>query len=171
MKKIIFIALSMLTIIALDQFSKHLVLRQIMDTVPAFTSSAGEITEHTRLLASPLPFFNLVLTMNKGVSFSMFYSHASYAPYVLMVLALVIMLGVLYFAIDTKNYAERYFLCLVLAGAIGNFIDRVRFKGVVDFLDFHWFNSYHFPAFNVADSAITIGAILYITYGLFFGKK
>jgi signal peptidase II len=48
-------------------------------------------------------------------------------------------------------------LSLVIGGAVGNLIDRVRFGYVVDFLDFHWKHSYHFPAFNVADSAICVG--------------
>lgn len=57
-------------------------------------------------------------------------------------------------------------LSLILGGAIGNFIDRVRFGYVVDFVDLHWFNKYHWPAFNVADTAIVIGVTLLIFYTL-----
>lgn len=57
-------------------------------------------------------------------------------------------------------------LSLILGGAIGNFIDRVRFGYVVDFVDLHWFNKYHWPAFNVADTAIVIGVALLIFYTL-----
>jgi signal peptidase II len=59
-------------------------------------------------------------------------------------------------------------LALILAGAIGNFIDRVRFQYVIDFIDWHWKDVYHWPTFNVADSAITVGvAILFLE--MFFG--
>ncbi len=51
-------------------------------------------------------------------------------------------------------------LSLIVGGALGNFIDRLRFGSVLDFIDVHWFDRYHYPAFNIADSAITVGAII-----------
>ena len=61
-------------------------------------------------------------------------------------------------------------LALILAGAVGNFIDRVRFQYVIDFIDWHWKDVYHWPTFNVADSAITVGvAILFLE--MFFGTQ
>jgi signal peptidase II len=57
---------------------------------------------------------------------------------------------------------------LILGGAVGNLIDRLRFEGVIDFLDVHWYD-YHWPAFNVADAAITIGVSL-LCWELLFGK-
>ncbi|MBI4041634.1 MAG: signal peptidase II [Deltaproteobacteria bacterium] len=61
-------------------------------------------------------------------------------------------------------------LSLVLGGAIGNFIDRLRFDYVIDFVDVHWFHRYHWPAFNVADSSIVIGVLLLIYYTLRYDR-
>ena len=111
-------------------------------------------------------FFNLVLAWNRGVSFSLFHSEEAYAPFALAALALVISVGL---AIWLRRIEHRWpatGVGLVIGGAIGNVIDRLRFGAVVDFLDFHW-AGYHWPAFNIADSAITLGVIFLITDGLF----
>ena len=87
-------------------------------------------------------------------------------------LPLVAMGVILYLIHKLKEY-ERIFslsLSLILSGAVGNLIDRVRYQEVVDFLDFHLF-SYHWPAFNIADSAITIGIGLMVYELLFHDKK
>ena len=102
------------------------------------------------------PFFNLVLAMNKGISFSMF---SNAGPYILTALALGICAFIVYLLFTEKDNFTRCCLSLILGGAIGNIIDRIRFKAVVDFLDFHAFG-HHWPAFNVADSCICVGVIL-----------
>ena len=113
-----------------------------------------------------LPFFNLVLVWNKGISFGMFGDSGAWGPWVLVGLAvgISIVLGVWMARAETRYTALG--LALIIGGAVGNVIDRVRFGAVVDFLDFHAMG-YHWPAFNVADSAICIGAAALILESLF----
>ncbi len=111
-------------------------------------------------------FFNLVLAWNRGVSFSLFHSEEAYAPFALSALAVAIAVGL---AVWLRRIDHRWpatGVGLVIGGAIGNVIDRLRFGAVVDFLDFH-VEGYHWPAFNIADAAITVGVIFLITDGLF----
>lgn len=114
-------------------------------------------------------FFNLVLAWNRGVSFSLFAHEAEVMPYLLSALALAIV-GVL---MVWLRRADRPFLAvcigLVIGGAIGNVIDRLRFGAVTDFLDFHLWG-YHYPAFNVADAGIFIGVLMILLDG-FVGRR
>ena len=105
------------------------------------------------------PCFNLYLTFNTGVSFSMFSAQSNTGVWVLIGLAGIISSLIIYFIQKEKEGLVRIGLALVLGGAIGNLWDRIRFGAVIDFLDFYW-GSHHWPAFNIADSAICIGAIL-----------
>jgi signal peptidase II len=107
-------------------------------------------------------FFNLVLVYNKGAAFS-FLSDAGGWQRVFFIGITCVAIVVLSWLI-AKHESEKLFrwgLTLILGGAIGNLIDRIAYGHVVDFLDFH-FAGWHFWAFNVADSAITIGAGLLI---------
>ena len=112
------------------------------------------------------PFFNIVYVLNKGISFSML---SNAGPVILTLLAVLISLSVVYFMFKEKDSLSRTALALILGGAVGNIIDRIRFGAVVDFLDFHAFG-YHWPAFNVSDSAICIGVML-LLYQMIFIKK
>ena len=117
------------------------------------------------------PFFNLVMGWNRGVSFGMLDSDSQAAAWILSLLALAITaaLGVWLYRADRLRVA--FGIGLVIGGAVGNVIDRVRWGAVADFLDLHW-AGYHWPAFNVADSAITVGALVLILDSLFVrGKK
>lgn len=100
-------------------------------------------------------FFNIVRVQNKGVTFGMF--SGTLQPIVLIMLSLVIVWFLASYAI--KNKAYRLPASLIIAGAIGNVIDRAMYKSVIDFLDFH-LGRYHWPAFNIADSAIVIGVFV-----------
>ena len=107
-------------------------------------------------------FFNLVLTHNKGAAFSFLASAAGWQRgfFIAIALAAIVVISVLL----ARHAGERLFclsLALILSGAIGNVIDRIALGYVVDFLDFH-VAGWHWPAFNLADSAITVGAVLMV---------
>lgn len=112
------------------------------------------------------PFFNLVVGWNRGVSFGLFNNDSPLNAWVLVAVALVIVTVLMIWLSKTDRWPVAVGLGLVLGGAIGNVIDRVRFGAVFDFLDFHvW--GLHWPAFNVADSAITVGAVVLVADSLF----
>jgi len=111
------------------------------------------------------PFFNLVLVYNRGAAFSMLATASGWQTgfFIMIALAAIVWIGYLL----KRHPGETGFcfaLTLILAGALGNVVDRIRLGSVIDFLDFHAFG-WHWPAFNVADSAITCGALLLIWDG------
>jgi len=106
------------------------------------------------------PFFNLVKVWNPGVSFGMLQTIPQ-GQWVLSGLALVIVTVILYFLLKTTKRFEIYGYSLVIAGALGNTLDRVRHGAVFDYLDFYAYG-YHWPAFNITDMAIFIGVSLLI---------
>ena len=115
-------------------------------------------------------FFNLVLLFNPGASFSFLADAGGWPRWFFTALALTISMWLV--AMLRRHATERllsFALALILGGALGNVIDRVRFGAVADFLHFHW-NEHFFPAFNVADSSITVGVVLMLWYEL-FGKE
>ncbi|HJW24416.1 MAG TPA: signal peptidase II [Rhodocyclaceae bacterium] len=141
-------------VIVLDQITKQVVLG-------AFAPGEGrEIT----------PFFNLVLVYNRGAAFSFLAEAGGWQKWFFLALALAIsawIIGML------RRHAGERLLCLalslILGGALGNVIDRVLYGAVVDFLDIHA-AGWHWPAFNVADSAITVGAALLVWEQLFMAR-
>jgi signal peptidase II len=107
-------------------------------------------------------FFNLVLTYNKGAAFSFLAGASGWQTEFLTTIGIVASLFILYLL--ARHGTQKLFslaLALILGGAIGNVIDRMAHGHVIDFLDFHW-RGWHWPAFNVADSAIVCGAALLI---------
>jgi signal peptidase II len=137
-------------IIALDQLTKHAVLA---------TLSPREAIEITS-------FFNLVLAHNRGAAFSFLAGASGWQRELFIAIALIASVWIVWLL---RRYPRQTLFCaalaLVLGGAIGNVIDRITVGAVVDFLDFHAYG-YHWPAFNIADSAITCGAALLIWDGL-----
>ena len=136
-------------IVALDQLVKWIFLSKF---------APGERLEVTG-------FFNLVLVFNKGAAFSFLAGAPGWQTPVLAGVAIIA--SAVISVLILKNKDKFLFCCglaLILGGAIGNLIDRLRFGHVVDFLDFHAMG-WHWPAFNVADSAITLGAVLLIVEG------
>jgi signal peptidase II len=124
------------------------------------------------LLAEPIRvtgFFNLVLVWNRGVSFGMLGGLGASAPWLLIGLALAVAVALTIWLWREARVLTGLALGLVIGGALGNAIDRARFGAVVDFLDFH-LSGYHWPAFNVADSAIVVGAGLLVLDGLRAGR-
>jgi signal peptidase II len=136
-------------IVLLDQLTKFAILQNF---------TVNKVVEVTS-------FFNLVLVHNRGAAFSFLSDAAGWQRGLFITLALVASAWIVYLL---RRYRQQKLfslaLSLVLAGALGNVIDRVFFGAVVDFLDFHVYG-YHWPAFNVADSAITCGAALLIWDG------
>jgi signal peptidase II len=116
------------------------------------------------------PFFNLVLVWNRGVSFGMFDSESRVGPWVLSGLAFAVVVLLLGWLRRVDDPLTATGLGLIIGGAIGNVIDRVRFGAVIDFLDFHALG-WHWPAFNVADSAICVGALLLVVDGLLMPRR
>jgi signal peptidase II len=111
-------------------------------------------------------FFNLVLAYNRGAAFSFLSDASGWQRYAFIAIALVAVVMILWLL--ARHGSETLFsasLALILGGAVGNLWDRAVLGHVVDFLDFHA-AGWHWPAFNVADSAITVGAALLIWDGL-----
>lgn len=109
-------------------------------------------------------FFNLVTVWNKGVSFGLFSDDSPYTLWALVGVTTVIALGMLVWLTRAENRFLATSIGLVLGGAVGNIIDRVRFGAVFDFLDV-FVGKYHWPAFNISDSCITVGALLILLEG------
>jgi signal peptidase II len=116
------------------------------------------------------PFLNLVMVWNRGVSFGMLNSAGALAPWLLSGLALAVVIGLLVWLRRTEHWLNAIGIGLVIGGALGNVVDRLRYGAVVDFLDFHA-AGYHWPAFNVADAAICIGAGVIVLDGLLAPRR
>lgn len=129
--------------IALDQLSKWWVL----DGMGLASRPPIEVTS----------FFNLVLVWNHGISFGMLSGQR--LPLLLIVVAMVVVSILLRWLVKVTDWLTVVGIGLVVGGALGNVIDRVRFGAVADFLDFHW-EKLHWPAFNIADSAIFMGVVV-----------
>lgn len=111
-----------------------------------------------------LPFLQLVNVRNEGAAFGLFRGIGNVAFIIISVIAIVLVLVLL-----LRNREERLGLSLILGGAAGNLIDRIFFGSVTDFIDV-FVGRFHWPAFNIADSALTIGLILMI-YGSIFRSE
>ena len=118
---------------------------------------------------SILPFFNLTFIVNYGFAFG-FLNNPSLNQIIVILVIFSIIAYFLYLLIKTQDQFFRFSLILVLSGAVGNFIDRVLHGFVIDFIDIY-LGSYHWPAFNLADSSITLGFILIMFNILFLNKK
>lgn len=134
-------------VIVLDQLSKWLI------------SSWLDLYQTVEIL----PFFNLTLAHNYGAAFSFLASAGGWQRWFFVLLAVIISIALTIWLkrLPSSARMEAASLALILGGAIGNVIDRLIYGYVVDFLDVYY-GSYHWPAFNIADSAICIGAVLLI---------
>lgn len=145
-------------VVVLDQISKLAVL----------THFAGDgLDDGTRVT----PFFNLVLAFNRGVSFGLF--NAEYGGRNALWFSLVagvIVVGLVWWLSRAASGLFAVAIGLIVGGAVGNVIDRIRFGQVVDFLDFH-LGSWHWPAFNLADSAICLGVAALLLDGLLLRRE
>ncbi len=113
-------------------------------------------------------FFNIVYVINRGAAFSIL-ANAGALGTIILIVASLVAIGVLAYLINrTKDFVTSVALSLIAGGAAGNLVDRARLGFVVDFLDLH-IGRLHWPAFNVADSAITIGVLLAV-YAFYIKK-
>tara|TARA_R110002073_G_scaffold46471_1_gene126794 strand:+ start:1176 stop:1664 length:489 start_codon:yes stop_codon:yes gene_type:complete len=142
-------------VLVLDQISKWWVLTDLMNP--------------PRVI-EVLPFANLVLVWNRGVSFGLFNTASDYGPWILSALALAVSAVLAVWLFRGPERMVGWGIGLILGGALGNVIDRLVHGAVVDFVDLHAGGA-HWPAFNVADSAITVGAVLLILDSLFHRDK
>lgn len=131
-------------VIALDQWSK-LVIFNYLDSLE-------------QPYVNVMPFFNLVKVYNYGVSFGMF-DNIDNGRLILSFVALSITVVLCFWLYRVTKLYMGVALGLVIGGAVGNIIDRVRFGAVADFVDFY-VGEYHWPAFNVADCAVVIGVFI-----------
>ena len=141
-------------VLVADQISKWVILDQVMNP-PRIIEVTG--------------FFNLVMVWNPGVSFGMFGDSGEIGRWLLTVLALGICAFLVHWLRQLDRRLPALAIGMVIGGAIGNVIDRVRFGAVADFLDFHAMG-YHWPAFNIADSGITVGVAL-LVFDQLFGPR
>jgi signal peptidase II len=142
-----------LVVLALDQWTKWLAVTHLSYGVPV------PVME---------PWLNWTLVHNFGAAFSFLSKSGGLQHWFFSGVALLAVLG-LPIWIARVQRSERLLsvsLSLVWAGALGNLIDRLRFRYVIDFIHVHWHDVWHYPVFNIADSAITVGAVLLIWHEL-----
>ena len=104
-------------------------------------------------------FFNIVMVWNTGVSFGLLGNWSLYGYIILIAIALIITAMFCVWLYDSKNPLYSFAYALIIGGALGNALDRLRFQAVIDFLDFHY-KGIHFWAFNIADTAVVSGVII-----------
>lgn len=148
-------------IMVLDQISKYWVVETLMRPEGVVTTPF-----HTYTRMEVLPFFDLVMAWNRGVSFGIFNNDGRWNAVALSVLSVVIAIGLVAWMRKAQSRMVVLALGGIVGGALGNVIDRVRWGAVADFLDVHVMG-YHWPAFNLADSAISVGAAVLILDALF----
>lgn len=124
-----------------------------------------------REVVEVMPFFNITLAYNPGAAFSFLADQGGWQRWFFSVLAIVVSMVLVVWIkkLKQEEYSLGYPLALILGGAIGNVIDRIAYGHVIDFLDVYYKN-YHWPAFNIADSAIFVGAGLMIWMSFTEGK-
>ena len=142
-----------LTLVILDQVTKALVINffNLYDSVAL------------------LPMINLTFVVNYGFAFGLL-NNPSLNQILVSFVILAIIIYFLYLLIKTQDKIFQLTLTLILAGALGNFIDRIIRGFVIDFIDIY-IGKYHWPAFNIADSCITLGFVVLMIYILFLNKK
>ena len=139
-------------IVLIDQWTKYLAIDHLSNPV-----HVAEIT----------PFMNFFLVWNDGVSFGLFQGQT---PWIMMGITATITIIFIVWMWRTENQLLCFAFAFIIGGAIGNLVDRLHHGAVVDFIDLH-VSGYHYPVFNLADSAITVGAGLLLIDFLLGGKK
>jgi len=146
-------------VIIVDQYSKYLTVKylpfqQLVEVIPGY--------------------FGWLHTYNYGAAWSFLADHSGWQKWLFAGIAFIVSIVLVVWLTRLKGHKETWLaigLALILGGALGNLYDRVVLGYVVDFICAHWQTDYYFPAFNLADSAITIGAAMLIIDMIFFAKK
>ena len=143
-------------VVALDQISKFIATHALQLHLPV----------------AVLPGFNLMLTHNAGAAFSLLSQAGGWQRWFFILLAITVCIAIVIW-LRNLSPRRRWMACclaLILGGALGNLSDRIIFGYVIDFIDVYYHNL-HWPAFNVADSAITLGAIMLIIDSFWFNEE
>lgn len=148
-------------LIVLDQLSKWWIVERVMRP-----ESVVDTPFYSPVRIEVLPFFDLVMAWNRGVSFGILNNDGRWNALLLSVLSVAVSIGLLAWMRKAETPLVRLALGGIIGGALGNVVDRIRWGAVADFLDVHVMG-YHWPAFNLADSAITVGAVLLVLDALF----
>jgi len=154
---LVWLALSLLLIVA-DQATKHLALASLQPYQP------HEVVPGI---------LNWTLAFNTGAAFSFLAGADGWQHWLFSGLALAVSGVLAFWLYRTRRGDWRNALpfALIIGGALGNLVDRVRFGHVVDFVQVHWRDAWYFPAFNVADSAISVGAVLLVMFGIVLARR
>tara|TARA_R110002124_G_scaffold287216_1_gene471456 strand:+ start:149127 stop:149693 length:567 start_codon:yes stop_codon:yes gene_type:complete len=163
---------------ALDQISKWWVLENIfLPKAYPHKPSRDFFTWMSEVKEAYLPpvsvemvdtMLNFSMVWNRGISFG-FLQQTGDGVMILIGVTAAITQGLMVWLIKAEDANTRTSLVLIIAGAIGNIIDRIRFEAVIDFVDIY-FGEWHYPAFNLADSCIVIGVLLLVINSLVSGK-
>jgi len=153
-KNLTFIILFLLIFIT-DRISKFWVITKVKNTLDSTIVKTSYI--------------NIELIWNEGVAFGLLSTTSPKIYNIISIIVLIVIMAVIYLIKKSKNI-EKFFLIMVLAGACGNFYDRIVYKSVPDFIDFH-IKDFHWFIFNVADIFITLGILLIITREIISNKK
>ncbi len=141
-------------------FNNWLLLAAVIIVLDQITKLIVDNTMFYGQVIPVMPSFNIVLAYNKGAAFSLLANAGGWQRLFFSTIAVVASVGIIW--VLRKHHQNRLMslsLSLILGGALGNLIDRIAYGHVVDFIQV-FYSTYYWPAFNIADSAITIGAIL-----------
>lgn len=138
----------------------------VLDRVTKIWALDALFEPPTRIVVAPV--LNLVPVWNRGVSFGLLANDSPWGPWLLGGFALVVAVALVVWLLRAENRVLGAGLGLVIGGAVGNAIDRALYGAVVDFIDAHW-GDLHWPAFNIADAAITLGVGLLLLDALGIG--
>ncbi len=155
-KRIICYFLLILLLITIDQASKSFLI-YYLKTKPSY-------------FLELLPVLDFVYAWNYGISFGLFREYYQYSNNIFLITNSLIIIYFFYLLITAKNYFVQIGVVLIIGGAIGNLIDRIFRGAVFDFIYFHY-AGFSFPAFNMADCFITVGACFFLCNFLFLNKK
>lgn len=164
-----------LDVLVLDQISKWLLLEYVIRK--EIQPNAQPVGLWDWLMDAPsrfpytsielLPFFNLTMVWNEGISFGLFHG---LGIWILVAVSLIITVVFSLWMLRSESWFQTVSLALVIGGAIGNIMDRLRFGAVADFFDFY-IGNWHYPAFNVSDCSIVVGIAFLVIDGIFFEPK